>query len=399
MNLAYKYRIYPSRNQQKAIDYILSFNRFLYNSALQERRSHYSKFSKGTSYSQQCAALPEIKQLFSEETKNMHSQTLQQTLKKLDTSYKAAFRRIKAKDTAGFPRYKAAHRFRSFNFPQTDLTKGGVVLQLNNRLKVFGLPGEVKVVWHRPHLGVCKQVSFIKSANKYYIVLFCKDVPAAEKQNIDIGIAKVIGIDLGVYTYITDDAGNKIKHPRAFHTAKEKLADANRKLALKQRGSNNRKRALTVLQRTSERVANVRRDFHHKAAAKIIKENDIIIMEDLNISSMIKSTDSKESKKNILDAAMGAFAPLIAYKAERAGKLLIKVDPNNSSKECSGCGNIKEDLKLLDRIYECDCGLKLDRDHNAAIVIKRRGLRLAVEQQKKTAKLQKPSPYVCMVGE
>jgi putative transposase len=167
------------------------------------------------------------------------------------------------------------------------------------------------------------------------------------------------------------------KHPKPYKTAKEKLAYLNKKLALKKRGSNNRKKAKRSLARAYERVSNIRDDFQHKMANLLVKSYDVIAMEDLNIKSMMESESKEVNKSNISDASMSSFMFKVAYKAERAGKQLIKVNPRNTSKTCSSCGKLKDNLTLHDRTYNCEhCKLKMDRDKNAAVNILRLGISL-----------------------
>ncbi len=237
------------------------------------------------------------------------------------------------------------------------------------------MPGEIKVKWHRPFQGRCKQVHLKKESGKFYIILSCDDVPTKILEKT----GKAISLDLGLNSFITTDDGTKFHHPKPWKTAKEKLSVLNRKLALKQRGSNNRKKAKQSLARAYERVSNIRADFLHKMSHKLVKENDIIILEDLNIQNMMTSKNQTVKKSNITDASWGAFSAMLSYKAERAGRKIIKVNPKNTSKRCSCCGKIKESLILSDRMFNCEfCSFSLDRDHNAALNIKRLGTSLAI---------------------
>src|ERR1700678_23356 len=178
MKLSYKYRLYLNKEQAEELQKIFNFCNFLYNSALQERISFYKKYGKSASYAYQCKALPDIKKEFAEQTLSIYSQVLQQVLKRLDGSYSNFFRRVKeGADKVGFPRYKPQDRFRSIVFPQSDLKSGGVKQLENGKLKIFGIPGDVKVKMHRPFQGRCKLVSIIKKADKFYIVLSCDEVP------------------------------------------------------------------------------------------------------------------------------------------------------------------------------------------------------------------------------
>ena len=163
MQKAFKYRLYPNKEQRKALFSIFKFCRFLYNSALQERISYYKKYDQSISYNTQAAYLTAIKKEFKTEFEdkeyNIYSQTLQQTLKQVDSAYTNFFRRVKSKSSkAGFPRFKNSDRFRSICFPQIkpDASAGGIKLK-NNNLKVFGVKGDIEVVYHRPIEGIAKQ--------------------------------------------------------------------------------------------------------------------------------------------------------------------------------------------------------------------------------------------------
>ncbi|HEY5267958.1 MAG TPA: transposase [Candidatus Saccharimonadales bacterium] len=375
MKLSYKYRIYPNKNQAESLQKNFNFCCFLYNCALQERNDHYKKFGKSVSYSSQCEALPYIKEIFADQVKPIYSQSLQQVLKRLDGSYKNFFRRVKDKASkAGFPRYKSADSYNSIVFPQADLKGGGVKLLDNNKLRVFGIDGDLKIKWHRPFQGRCKQVIIKKQADKFFLIISCTDVPL----DILVKANKTTAIDLGLESFITTDDGTKFHHPKPYKTAKEKLAWLNRKLALKVRGSNNRKSIKKQLGKAYEKVSNVRQDFLHKIAKQFIAENDIVIIEKLNVKSMMESKSFAVGKANIQDASWASFAGILSYKAERAGRIIIEVDSRNTSKMCSQCKNVKEHMTLADRTYHCEvCDLAMDRDHNAALNIRRLGTSLA----------------------
>lgn len=369
----YKYRIYPNATQAKALEDTFNFCRFLYNCALEERITYHKKYKKFLNYHKQCLSLRRIKEVFPEVKNKIHSHVLQQTLKQLDGSYQHFFRRIKKGETAGFPRFKGKDRFKSICYlqPIHDLSGGCVKKLANGKLRISKLPGELKVKWHRPFEGRCKQVRIIKQADKWFICLSCDDVPMTPLGST----GKSVAIDFGITNFITQDDGVVHHHPRAYKTAKEKLANHNRKLAAKQRGSMNHKRALVALQRAHQKVHNIRTDFQHKLSKQLVEENDVIIIEKLNIKSMLENNGFAVGNSNITDASWGSFADMLSYKAENAGRKLIEVDPRNTSKTCSGCGNVKKNLTLQDRLYHCDaCGIEIDRDRNAAINIKKLGM-------------------------
>ena len=304
MKRSYKYRLELTKSQTEVMQHTFNFCRFLYNSSLQERRSFYEKFGKGISYNTQAAELREVKREFKDQVKPIYSQCIQHVLRRLDLAYESFFKRCEKGKTPGFPRFKKYDRFRSICFPQSNLHGFGVKLLDNNKLKIYGLPGEVKVKWHRPWKGRCKQVQIVKKADKFYLVLSCDDVP----KNILPSTGKTIGIDLGINSFATLDDGTSFHHPKPYKTAKEQLANYQRKLALKQKGSKNREKTKVALAKAHERIHNIREDFQHKLANKLIRENDMIIIEKLNIQDMLKSNSNSEVKnENITDASWGSF--------------------------------------------------------------------------------------------
>jgi putative transposase len=381
--------MYPNSQQIEILEKNLNFCSFLYNNAFEESISYYKHFGKTRSYSQQCAQLPEIKELYAEETKGLYSQTIQQVLKKRETAFKNFFRRVKTKSgKAGFPRYQSRDRSNSLIFPQAQMTKGhwgGVKLLENKKLQIFGIPGGVKVKWHRPFQGRCKQVSIKRQAGKFYLILSCDAVPLAPLAST----GKSIAIDLGLTNFITTDDGKaslSFHHPKPYKTSKEKLAYAQRKLSAKQKGSNNRIKAKKQVAKVSEHIANIRKDFQHKLALKLIRENDEIILEDLNVKSMLEGAQRapgfEVSKLNIADASWGSFVQILSDKAEKAGRKITKVNPKDTSKTCSRCLKVKESLKLSDRTFDCEaCGFEMDRDQNAALNIRRLGMSPAIAQK------------------
>ena len=397
MQQSFKYRIYPNKIQSEALNSIFYFCKDLYNGVLQERRSYYHKYKeeiknktvKHLSYNDQSKYLPEIKSIFTEETKIIYSQTLQFILKTVDNSFKNFFRKCKINKLrsklglkllkVGFPRFKSINRFKSICFPQCNFTSnGGVKLLLNNKIKIYGIPGEVKIKMHRPFQGRCKTVQIKKEGDNYFIVLSCDNISL----NILPKTNNTTAIDLGLTNFITSDAGQKVQHPKPYKTAKEKLAIKQRELALKQKGSKNRRKAISALRKVHTKIVNIRNHWQHEVANDLIKNNDLIIVEKLNIESMLEDKGYEVNKSNIQDASWGNFVSLLKYKAEKAGRLIKEVDPRNTSKMCSCCGNINKELTLRDRIYKCiPCGMQIDRDVNAALNIRRLGTSLAIDNK------------------
>jgi len=293
--------------------------------------------------------MPYAQQLF--------SQTAQSVVKQVDTTFKAFFRRVKAGGKPGYPRFKGRNRFNSFAFKQF-----GTGAKIDGRrLKVFGI-GRVAVRWHRPLLGIVKTVRIVHEAGEWYACFVTR--PHGEVPLPKAG--RVVGIDVGITALITTSDGDKVDNPHYYRAGQVKLRVLQRKLARAQRGSRNRRKALQRVQRQHAHVANQRRDFLHKLSTALVQEYDGIALEALRIPNMVKN---KHLSKSILDSGWGMFKELLAYKAESAGRDVVFVNPAYTSRACSGCGTRFQDFSLSTRWVECACGLRLDRDHNAALNI------------------------------
>jgi putative transposase len=361
-----KFRIYPTKSQKRQLLSTLDLCRNLYNGALQERNSFYHLFKKSRSYKQQQNTLPEIKSILPE-YKNVHSQVLQDVLKRLDKAFSSFFRRIKNnEETPGFPRFKGKNRYNSFTFSQS----GFSIVENKLNLSKIGL---IKVKLHTPISENIKTCTITKTPTNKWFVCFSYEV---EKQT-SISTNNIIGLDLGLTNFITDSNNNIIKPEKFLNKHLEKLAKRSRKFSKNKNKKKNEQNRLSVA-RTHEKVKNCRNDWQHKIANQIIKNNDIIVVEDLNIKGMLENKENKvikPKKRNINDVSWGLFVEKLKYKAEYAGKKLIQVDPTNTSKMCSSCNNIKESLKLEEREYKCDnCYICIVRDYNAAINILIRGM-------------------------
>ena len=365
---SFKYRLYPTEAQSKKIDNSFDLCRFLYNCALEERISYYKHFGKGLSYAQQAAFLSEIKELFPEYAVEIHSQVLQDVLKRLDKAFKNFFRRVKNGEIPGFPRFKSIFSFKSFTYPQS-----GFRIEKN---KIFlSKIGHVKFNQHRELCnGKVKTCTIIREASgKYYICLAVE----YERENvveIDPNTTNEIGLDLGIKNYITDSNGNKTENPRISKRYEKRLATAQRKLSKKPKRSEEKIRARKSVARCHEKITNCREDFQHKTSRNLVEKYDRIYLEKLNIDSILQSKDSnKNLNRNVMDCSWSRLVSMIVYKAEETGKQVIFVDPRNTTKECSRCGAIIP-KELSQRRHICDkCGLEMDRDHNAAINILNRG--------------------------
>ena len=366
---AYKFRLYPSAEQEEKLIRQMELCRDLYNSFLLERRYAYRGQKKSLAYSHQQNEIPELKNTF-EEYKYIHSQVLQDVARRVDRAYQNFFRRIKEKkqgvrQKAGFPRLKGKGRYRSLTYPQS-----GFTLMDNGHLKLSKI-GKIRMFMHREIEGEIKTLNISHDcAGKWYASFSVK------QENISIVLeptGNTVGIDAGLLHLVTMSDGTLIDPPQFLKKGEKRIKKAQRSLSRKEKGSNNRRKAKILLTREHQKVKNQRNDFAHKLSNQIVKNNDLIIFENLNVTRMMKN---HHLAKSIADASWSTIVQYTTYKAGSAGRKVVMVDPGNTSRTCSDCGYKKETLKLSERTFHCDsCGHEIDRDLNAAINIHNLGIK------------------------
>ena len=356
---AFLYGLYPSRTQAKLLDATLEACRLFYNDCLAERKTAYEERGETIGKFEQLRRVKERKAT-NPYAKNVHSHVLQTVVQDLDKAFDAFFRRVKAGEKPGYPRFKGRNRWHSFGFKE--LGKGFKVD--GRRLKLWGI-GRIAIRWHRPIEGTIKTLRISKKAGKWYAAFSC----VVDDSTTPIATGAAIGIDVGLASLITTSNGEKVEHPRFYRTAQRKLRIAQRRVARRTKGGKNRRKAIAILQRQHAHVGNQRKDFLNKLAHDLTNRYDRIALEDLTITRMVHG----HLAKSILDAGWGYLIRRLMHKAESAGRVVVLVDPRSTSKTCSQCGHSFEALSLSDRWIDCACGLSLDRDHNAAINILNRG--------------------------
>jgi len=355
---AFKYRLYPTQPQARDLENTLELCRQLYNAALQERRDAYKKVRKSIGLKEQKSCLKGIRAELPE-YKRVHSQVLQNVLERVDKAFQGFFRRVKEGKKPGYPRFKGKGRYDSFTFPQAGTT--GVKLQEGGKRVVIHGIGSVKVKLHRPLEGRIKTATVKREGEHWYIVFVCEVEPKPLPQN-----DKAVGIDLGTNpNFLITSDGEMVQAPRHFQKAQDKLAAAQRNLARKQRGSNRYKQARKQVAKLHRKIANQRRDFHHKLARNLVKRYGTIVHEDLNVLGLARSNTAK----SVHDAGWAQFLQILAYKAAEAGRRVVGVDPRYTSQDCPVCGH-REKRPLWVREYTCpQCGTHLHRDEAAALNI------------------------------
>ena len=351
----YKYRLYPTKKQTEKLDWTLETCRILYNSCLVDRNCHYEETGKRLSRLKQQKILTKDKKNI-EYLKSIHSQVLQDVLFRVEKAYKNFFRRLKDKSgKAGYPRFKNQGRYDSITY-----TQSGFEI-IDDKLKLSKI-GHIKLKQHRQIDGRLKTCNIKKEINRWYVCFSVEYTP-----NIKPIPNKQIGIDVGIKSFAVLSDGKVINNPKYLIYSEERLIKKQRWLSNKTKGSNNRKKAKVSVARLHKKVSNQRKDFQHKLSRQIVDNYGYIKVEDLQIKNMVKNHNLG---KSISDAGWGQFVSFLNYKAEEAGCYVEKVNPRNTSKECSVCGYIYKDMTLSVRKWTCPvCHTKHDRDINASINI------------------------------
>lgn len=356
---AYKYRLYPSKAQQLLLEKTLETCRRWYNTCLAERKEAYEKEKRSIGKYEQLRRVKELKRS-NPYAANVHSHILQIVVQDLDKAFQSFFRRVKAGETAGYPRFKGKNRFDSFGLKEYG---NGFKLE-GRRLKLSGI-GRLRVRWHRPIEGEVKVVRIRRQAGKWYACFTCE----VERQPLE-PTGQAIGIDVGIQHLLATSDNEMVENPRWYRNAQAKVRILQRRVTRRKLGGSNRKKAVLALQRQHEYIANSRKDFLNKLAHSLITRYDLIVLENLQINGMVRN---RHLSKSIMDAGWGYLKQRLADKAVEAGRQVILVHPSYTSKTCSSCGAMFEGLSLADRWIECSCGLSIDRDVNAALNILRVG--------------------------
>ena len=352
MVVTFRYRLLPTKAQHRALEQILESQRQLYNAALEERIGAYRKAGKSISYIDQTKGLTERRSDDAEGARFPVS--LQRaTLKRVDDACRGSLRRANAGGKPGFPRFRGKGRFDSFGFRQFS----GIALD-KQRLCVKGLPGKLRIHWHRdlPAASI-KGCTFKRDAKGWWVAFVIEMTPADPRKT-----RRVVGVDLGIATFAALSDGGFIPSLRAARKAERRLRIAQRALARKKRGSSGRRRARGVVACCHAAVARGRREHLHQASARLVRDYDAIAVEKLQIKGLARSALAKD----VHDASWARFLSMLRYKAEWAGARVIEVDPQHTSQECSDCGMLVP-KDLASRHHDCpDCGPSIDRDLNAA---------------------------------
>jgi putative transposase len=353
-----KYKLKGTPEQGRILERTLMLCRNVYNAAVGERQEAWRRRSISVTYYQQKAELPGIKEAMPEYGE-VNAQVLQDVILRVDRAFQAFFQRIRAGQAPGYPRFHGRDRYNSFTYPQVG-DHGGA--RLDNGFLVLSKIGRIAVRWSRPLKGTPKTVTISREADGWYACFSCADVPVQPLPPT----GQETGIDLGIEAFATLSDGARIFHPGWYRKAERTLKTAQRRVARRKRGSNRRRKAVTLLAKAHQTVRRQRTDFHHKVALALVQQNDIIYYENLQPANLVKN---HHLAKSISDAGWGAFLIILAYKAACAGRRIVSVNPAYTSQMCSGCG-VMVAKRLSVRWHSCpECGTSLHRDHNAAMNI------------------------------
>lgn len=370
MYKAFKYRLYPTRQQQTAMRRLLETHRHLYNRALAERKTAWEEERRSIHFFEQSARLKTDRQA-NPYLAQTNFGSCWSTLRRLDKAFQAFFRRVKAGETPGYPRFKSRDRFDTVEFPNY-----GDGCKIDGSRVYFQHVGKVRAVLHRPIEGKIKTVSFTRRADAWYVVAVCD----LGERTATPDPGPPVGIDVGLEKFATLSTGEMIANPRFFRQDQKALARAQRRLSKEAKGTAKRARRKRVVRKIHERIAHRRADFAHKLSRRLVSEFGVIVFEHLNIARMMHN---HHLAKGIADAAWSQLVHHTIYKAAEAGRTCLQVDPRGTSQRCSSCGMVVKKA-LSERMHECPaCGLTIDRDLNAALNILAVGLHSLGENPEK----------------
>lgn len=361
---SYKFKLRTSERISQTFEETLDVCRELYNAALKERRDAWRTNRVPLDYHTQRVQLPDIK-LIRPDLAALYSQVPQDVLRRLSKTFAAFFRRAKAKQTAGFPRFKGKNRYNSFTYPQSGFRLEGDKLHL---AKI----GSLRLRLSRPVEGKIKTCTIKRQADGWFVIFTAvteqKPLPECSEQ---------VGIDVGLLSFATLSDGTEIPNPRWYREAQAKLRRAQRKVARRKKGSHRRRKAVILLRQIHQHIANQRRDFHHKISRWLVDNFGVIAVEDLNIKGLARGMLAK----SVHDAGWGQFLSMIAYKAEDAGRRFVRENPFGTSQTCTCGASVLKTLRQ--RWHECqNCGLSQGRDHvSAQVILQRAGQSLLAVTQ------------------
>lgn len=361
MRRTYKYLLRPDPGQDRQLDFLLWQSRVVYNAALEQRITTYQETGQGIGYAAQWVHFRDLRHENPDTLGQVNASSLQHLLRRLDRSFAAFFRRLKAGEKPGFPRFKSCKRFHSMEYTYGD---GCKLRQDEHGRRSFYVQnvGEMRMCFHRdlPDGASLKHVVIKRFSTRWYACLML-DLPDPAKTPTPAG--RQVGIDVGLKSLAALSTGELIENPRWLRESLAKLGRLQRHASRQAQGSHRQKKTCGQVTRLHQHVANQRADYLHQLSTRLVAGNDLIAIENLSLGFMNRNRHLSLSSR---DAGFGLFRQMLEYKAESAGIQVIAVNPSNTTQVCSGCGRVVP-KGLSVRVHACpDCGLVLDRDVNAA---------------------------------
>ena len=366
-NMAYRYRIYPDNEQEVMMRKTFGCCRFVYNRMLSDKKEEYEKTGKSlritpAGYKKDYEWLKEVDSL---------------ALANVQLHVETAYRRFFDKTNNRYPRYKSRHDSRQSY--TTNAVNGNIRIE-GNRIRLPKI-GKVRIRLHReaPQEWKLKSVTVSVEASGEYYVSILYELPESENQAVrgatqEKKQLKILGIDYAMQGLAVFSNGTRADYPGYYREGQEKLGREQKKLSRCKKGSRNYEKQRKRVAKCHSKVRNQRKDFLHKLSRDIADSYDVVAVEDIDMKAM---SQALHFGKSVMDNGYGSFREMLAYKFEKQGKKLVKVDRfYPSSKRCSCCGMVKKELGLGERIYICECGNRMDRDVNAAVNIREEGRRI-----------------------
>jgi len=363
----YKFRLYLNEEQKTFIHKSIGSCRFVYNYFLNVKIqfyfNHIHDIKKNLSFIETEHLLVELKNKTEFNwLKETNAQSLQFSLRNLDTAYTRFF-----KKTSNFPVFKKKRNNGSFTIPQ-----GFKIYNHNNKFCFIKIPKLKSLLKFRKHNNIKGKILYCTISktptDKYFITLTVKEeIDVKENRQLS-----AVGLDMGIKSFCVTSDNEEILNDKNIKRKERRRKIKQRKIAKSKKGGNNGKKLVKQLAVKHEKETNIKKNFLHQVSHYLVENQDIIIIEDLNIKGMIKN---HKLAKAIIYQSWGEFFRQLEYKSNWNNKIFYKIGRwFPSSKKCSKCGSLKSDLKLSDRLYKCKCGFKIDRDYNASLNIRNLGL-------------------------
>ena len=384
---SYKFLLRPTSRQVRALEECLEDTRQLYNAALEERREAWRMGRKSVTFYSQGAQLKDIRADDPERYGRWAHSCERAAIRRLDRAFAEFFRRCKSGEKPGYPRFKGRGRWDSVEWREGNGARWDSVPHPTvTRVRLLGI-GNIRVHQHRAIRGTIKTITAHREAGRWYVILACADVPPEPLP----ATGAVVGIDLGIASFLTTSDGRHVPNLRLLAGAADRLAAAQRSVARKKRGSGRRRKAARHVGALYRKMRRTRLDHAHKTALALVRDHDLIAHEALAIANMTRRPKPKLAEdgtygpngaaakaglnKSINDAGWGVFLDVLRAKAESAGRAIIEVDPRHTSQRCAECGHVAAGNRTSQAEFKClSCGHEAHADVNAAINILRAGL-------------------------